>query len=372
MKISRDRLSLANAIKNIRSACGKSRTDASALEGILVEEMDCGTKARLTATDLELGMQTIVDLTIPSDNSDKFKVVIPPTAITAILKLKGESIHMQTANDLLEIVSGKAKFKFSTISANEYPALPEIKEGEVITLSQPTLKSMIEQTIFAVSTDEHRPTLTGVVFDITETEITAVAVDGYRGAIRKEPIQTGKNLKCNIPSKALNSIVKLLSHDEDEKVAMHISGKHVIFTIDEYTTITRTLDGEPIDLKSQLNADSSTTVRIDVQDVIDSLERASLLISHSVREAVKCDFTYNRLLLSCTTVAGSINEEVAINKRGDDVEIGFNGSYFLDALKATECDEVLLKLQCGLAPMWITPVNGEDFMFLVLPMRLKR
>lgn len=376
MKISIDRLSLASAIKNIRSACGKSRTDSVALEGILLEEMECGNKVKLTATDLELGMQTTADLIMASDNGEKFETIIPPTAITAILKLKGELVHMEIVetglNNLLEIVSGNAKFKFSTVPVKDYPNLPKIEESEAITMPQPTLKSMIQQTIFAVSTDEYRPALTGVLFDITETQISAVALDGYRVASRKENIQTGKDLRCIIPSKTLNSVVKLLSNNEDELVTMHIGGKYVTFSVGEYTAITRTLEGESIDYQSYLESNTDISVRVNTQDVIDSLERTALLISHNVREPVKCNFTYDGLILSCTTTVGSIKEKIDINKRGNDVEIGFNSSYFLDALRATECDEVLLELQSGLSPMKIVPVNGNDFTFLVLPMRLKR
>lgn len=374
MKISVDRFSLTDAIKSIRSACcKKGGTEVSqALEGILVEEMADESEVKLTAYDLELGMQTNADLVVPSE-SKQFKTIIPPTAITAIFKLKGQQVHMQILeNNVLEIVSGNARFKFATMETEKYPELPEIRENESIALPQPLLKSMIEQTIFAVSTDDYRPTLMGILFDITETEITAVALDGYRVATRNERIETGKNLQCIIPSKALNGITKLLSNKEEDKVTMHIGSQHVVFNIGEHTTITRTLQGQLPNYRDFITSNGDIYVRVNVQNVIESLDRASLLISHNVRQAVKCSFTYDTLEISCETPAGSIKEEIGINKRGTDVQIGLNGSYFLDALRATECDEVLIELDGELKPMSIMPIDGNSFKFVVMPMRLRR
>ena len=229
---------------------------------------------------------------------------------------------------------------------------------------------MIRKTIFAVAVNDAKVIHTGIKFEIGNGEIKLVAVDGFRLAIRTEKIEyTGDPLSFVVPAKTLNEAVKLC--EDTDTVSISVAKRHIIFEIGDYSIISRLLDGEFLNYKEAIPKNVSTEVKVNVKMFIDSIERTSLLISDKLKSPLRCIFDENQIKISTVTSNGSANDKIPAVIDGSRTEIGFNNKYLLDALKVCDCDEVKVTLNGPLSPITVTPPDGDAFLFLVLPVRLK-
>lgn len=166
-------------------------------------------------------------------------------------------------------------------------------------------------------------------------------------------------------------MLKLLS-DEEKPTSLTVGKRHIILEIDGYAVISRLLDGEFLPYRKAIPQQIATSVQIKTRDLMSAVERTSLVINDKIKSPLLCEFKENRIQISCTTPLGSACDTVDAKIDGDDVEIGFNSRFLLEALKNTETDEIRVELGGPLSPMKILPSSGESFLFLVLPVRLKR
>jgi DNA polymerase-3 subunit beta len=239
------------------------------------------------------------------------------------------------------------------------------------TINQNILKSMISQTIFAVSLNDNKPVLTGELFDISDGELYVVAIDGFRLAVRKEKIDYDESLKFVVPSKALNEISKLLKDDDELLCTVCTNNKHIMFDINGYHLFSRLLEGEFHNYKASISNEFKTEVIVKSREFIECLERCSLLINEKNKSPVKCNFNDGEVAIDCKTSIGKISDELSVDISGDSVLIGFNYKYILDVLKASECDKVKIHMNGGNKPISIVPLQGDSFMFLIMPVVLK-
>ena len=364
MQFSCDRQKLNEAVLNVQRVVS-SKSSIPALEGILLTAGDGS--VRLCGFDLEIGMTT----ELPADVKEPGSIVMGAKLFGDIVRrLPSQKVMFSSDEKLItQIESGEAKFSVAGIPAEEYPELPHINGEKSVSLPSSTLKGMIRQTLFAVAENDAKPVHTGTLFEIGDGKIRLVSVDGYRLAIREEPIQGAEKNSFVIPGKTLSEAMKLLS-DSDDEVELQIGMRHILFRIGDYTVISRLLEGEFLDWRASLPKTSATEIRVSVSDFIASLERVSLLITERLRSPVRCLFDEGSIRLSCATAIGRANDRLEANITGDGVEMGFNSHYLLDALRNTECDEVKIKLNGPLSPLTMTPVSGDSFLFLVLPERL--
>jgi DNA polymerase-3 subunit beta len=229
---------------------------------------------------------------------------------------------------------------------------------------------MIRQTIFAVAESDAKPIHTGTLFELEKDKIRLVSVDGYRLAMREEKAQCDQELSFVVPGKTLGEVLKLLS-DGDEELEILIGRRHIIFNIGNYRVISRLLEGEFLDYRAAIPASSSTEILVKTRSFIDSVERVSLLITDRLKSPLRCLFADNEIKVSCSTSIGRANDQFEAKINGNNVEMGFNNRYLLDALRNTEGDEVKIQLNGALSPMKVLPREGDSFLFLVLPVRLK-
>ena len=232
---------------------------------------------------------------------------------------------------------------------------------------------MINQTVFAVAdTESSKPVYTGLKFVIENGTLTMVGVDGYRLAIRKESIgYDGEDIEFVVPKKTIKEIIKLFNLEDDKKISMLISKRHIVFEIDNYSIISRLLDGEFIDYQSAIPKVSSTTILINTNDAIDCIERTLPVIENNQKNPIRCLFDGDQMRVSSVSSLGRVVDYTHANTSGDRVEIGFNSKFMLDALHASDTDEVKIELGGPVSPAVIKPINSDSFIFLVLPMRLK-
>ena len=314
-----------------------------------------------------------ITTTIEADVREPGEIVLTAKLFGEIVRrLPEDTVFIQTDAKMNTIIrSGKTDFSIIGISAMEYPEIPSVNDGVGFTVPQNLLKSMIRQTIFAVAQTDNRPVHTGIQFEIEPNNLRLVAVDGSRLAMRCEAIQSQESLRFVVPGKTLGEVLKLLS-DEDTPMSMAVGRRHIVLEIGGYAVISRLLDGEFLPYRKAIPQQITTTIRVKTREFMNAVDRASLVINDRVKSPLLCEFKENSVKVSCTTPLGSACDETDAKIEGKEEEMGFNSRFLQEALKNTETDEVRIELGGALSPMLVLPAEGESFLFLVLPVRLKR
>lgn len=285
-------------------------------------------------------------------------------------------ININESNNVTTIKCANSEFNIQGMDSTEYPAVPEIEEEYRFLMSQQKLKEMIRKTIFAVSQNEaKRPILTGALFDINTGTLNVVATDTYRLAIVTETVDSPlQNKKFVVPGFALRELLKILKDDE-EQVEIIVSKRHAMFDFGSFKVTTRLLEGEFIKYEPILKAPNSIYVTVKIKDFSESLERASLLINDDMtakaeKVPVRLNITLDKIEATCMTGRGMVRDVVPANVSGDDIEIGFNHRYLLEALRACEDEEIRIEFSNPRSSCFIRSENDSSFTYMVLPVRL--
>ena len=365
MKITCDKKKLNEAVLNIQKAVS-TKSSVPALEGILIRTDE--NSIFLCGYDLELGITTIFDCKV----EEKGSIVLNARLFSEIVRrLPDAEVTISSDEKQMAVIrSGEAEYSIVGIPAQEYPELPSVSGETTLKIQSTTLRSMIHQTLFAVAENDAKPIHTGTLFELEPNQLRLISVDGYRLAIREEPVKSTLNTSFVVPGKTLSEVLKLLSDDESE-VELQIGRRHILFSIENYTVISRLLEGEFLDYRAAIPKDCATELKVSTQKFINSVERVSLLITDRLKSPVRCIFEIDEIRISCSTAIGRANDKLSAQMTGDSIEIGFNNRFLLDALRNTECDEIRIQMSGPLSPMRILPPEGQSFLFLVLPVRLK-
>lgn len=355
---------LVEAVGNVQRAVS-GKTTIPALEGILFQT--AGDKLALTGYDLELGITTNIQATVQREG----RIVLPAKMFGDLVrKLPGEQVSLTVdSKGNTVIVSDATEFTIMGIDAADYPEMPTVNDGVGLTLPQNLLRSMIRQTLFAVAQTNVRPIQTGVLFKLKDRLLQLVAVDGSRLAMRSETVESTGEMNFVVPGKTLSEVLKLLG-DEDASMTMAVGRRHIVMEIDGYAVISRLLDGEFLPYERAIPKNTTTTVRINTRAFIDSVDRAALVTNDRLKAPLVCTFTKEKVQVYCSTALGRVNDVVYATMEGKEEEMGFNSRFLLDALRNTEADEVRVELSGPLQPMKIMPISGNNFLFIVLPVRL--
>lgn len=367
MKFVCQRQTLTDAVNSVSRAVS-SRSTIPALEGVLLRATS---SLFLAGYDMEIGITTNIEANV----QDPGEIVLSNRQFSEIVRrLPGDTVSVEVGDDLnVTIRSGSSKFNIVGLSAADFPELPQVSDGMALSLPQSVLKSMIRQTLFAVAPlDSGKPVHTGTLFEADGETLRLVSVDGSRLAIRTEQVKCNEPMSFVVPGKTLGEVLKLLE-EEDSLVFMAVGRRHIVLQIDGYAVISRLLDGEFLSYRKAIPPTKSTTVRVNTREMIDAVERVSLVISDRVKSPLVCEFTAGEIALSCTSSIGSASDVIGCRLEGEDAQIAFNSRFMLDALKNAESDEILMELGGAVAPMKLLPSDGSDsFLFLVLPVRMKR
>lgn len=355
--------SLCEGVTNVQRAVA-SKATLPALEGILIATD--GDKIILSGYDLEIAIKTTIDANI----SEEGCIVVNARLFGDIIKkAQTETVSIEVDDNMIMTVRyGGCAFSITAIDANDYPDLPPIEENDSIEIDGELLRSMVSETIFSVSQSDDKPVHTGILFEITDGNIRLVAVDSTRFAIRNERIGGDKNMRFIIPAKTLNEVLKLI--DDDDKVQLNIDSRHVSFNIGKFFVISRLLDGDFLDYTS-IPDNRTTIATINTQDFIAAIDRMSPLIVERLASPVRCTFEDNTVYLKCETVLGKASDNIDCTIDGEQLEIGFNSKYMLDALKAVEDEEIKIAFGGPTQAIRILPVEGDCFSYLIMPIRLK-
>lgn len=344
------------------------KTSIPALEGILIEAAGY---LRLTGYNLETGIQAIV----PADIQEEGTLVLSARLIGEIVRKLPDDIITFSANGLtVEIDCGMSHYSLQAIDPEEFPELPEVKGENELMLYQSALKSMISETIFAVSTQDIRPIHTGSLFEVENESLTMVSLDGFRLALRREKIvkKVGEDsFSFVVPAAALNEVEKICA-ETDEPVTVTQGPRHVLFTIGETIVVSRRLEGEFLNYKQSIPRENKIHVVGDTRDLMNSISRVSLILSEKLKNPLRCTFGQNALHMTTKSTIGEAADTCAIEGDGQGLVIGFDNRYLMDALRAAPSQKVRLEMNTAVSPCVILPAEGDEaFLYLVLPVRLK-
>ena len=369
MKFSCEKALLQSAIATAGRAVA-AKSSIPALEGILVDVTTQG--LRLTGYNLETGITTLVEADVSKEGS----LVLSARLFGEIVrKLPDDVVSVSSDGYTVTITCGPTTFDIIGSDPREFPELPEVDDGNLLKVTQANLKGMISRVIFAVSDNESRPIHTGALFEVEGEELTMVAIDGYRLALRREPI-AGKSgaavFSFVVPGTALSEVEKICT-DCDEVVSIVEGKRHITFQIGSTLLVARRLEGEFLNYRQTIPQNNSVSVIAETRALQSSIDRASLIINDKLKSPLRCKFEDGSLSITSKTAIGSAFDRCDITGDGKGLEIGFNNRFLMDAVKAAPADTVRMELNTPTSPCLILPLEGEkdNFLYMVLPVRLK-
>ncbi|MCI1959962.1 MAG: DNA polymerase III subunit beta [Clostridia bacterium] len=367
MKLTCNKEELLEGI-NIVSKAISTRTTMPILECILLSAEDEG--LTLTGNDLEIGIKSSV---IEADVEKQGKTAIEARLFSEIIKrLNGNEVTIDTSDEkTAKINCGMSEFTIVIQQAEDFPSIPEVEKDFKYEIKQCELKKMITQTIFSVAADESKPVLTGELFEIKSDCAEIVAVDGFRISYRKTNIEKQENTsKVIVPAKTMREISRILSDDENAETEIFITDKHILFSINGNTIVSRLIEGDYIKYEQTFTNEYKTKVTVNNDDLISALERATLISRDAKKMPVKLDISNGKIVITAQTEIGKAYEEVGCISEGDELKIAFNPRFLIEALKACDDEKVCIHFNGSLSPCIIKPEENENYKYLVLPLRM--
>jgi len=326
----------------------------------------------LEATDLEIGTRASYPANVVSEGS----VALHARKLFDIIReLPDMEIHMvKEDNDWVTLKCGNSKFRLPGLPSADFPALPEYSSEGLMEFSCSQLREMIRKTFFAVSPDESRQALNGLLLENENGKVTLAATDGHRLAcitrpLLKSTLPEDEKLSILLPKKAISELLKLME-DDDSSFSFSIQGNHLAFIQGTQVIVSRKIDGKFPNYRQVIPPDNNLKIKIDRDGLSHALRRVSLLADDKSK-MVRFDIQKENLtLISDNSDFGTAREEFPITYEGEDVSIGLNAKYVLDVLSVTEEQEVILNLKDQNHSCMITVENDSDFLSIVMPMRI--
>lgn len=362
MKLICSKTNLLNGVNTVSKAV-PSKTTMSILECILID----ATKGNitLTANDMELGIETIIEGEIIERGIIALDAKI---FLEMVRKLPDSDVTIETdASNKATITCEKAKFNIVGKSGEDFSYLPQIERSESISLSQFTLKEVIRQTIFSIADNFTNKILTGELFEINGDILKVVSSDGLRISLRKIQLkETYSSKKVIVPGKTLSEISKILSGDIDSEVFIFFTDKHILFEFNDTKVVSRLIEGDYLNIDNILSADYETKIRLNKKEFQSCIDRSTLLIKEGDKKPIILNILDDVMELKMNSIVGSLDEEIDIAKSGKDLMIGFDPKFLIDALKVIDDEEVEIKLLNPKAPCFIKD-DEENYTYLILP-----
>ena len=362
MKIICNKSDLAKGVSTVYKAV-PSKTTMPILECILIDATN--DIIRLTANDMELGIQTDIE----GEIVDRGMIAIDARIFSEIVrKLPDNEVTIETQDNLqTTIICEKAKFDLSGKPGEEFSYLPIIEKDESIEISQFTLKEMIRQTIFSIADTESNKLMTGELFEIRNNVLRVISLDGHRISIRRMELKDSvSDKKLIVPGKTLIEVSKILSGEAESMVNISYTNNHIVFEFDNTVVVSRLIEGEYFKVDQMLSSDYETKVRINKKELLNSIDRATLLVKEGDKKPIIINIGDEVMELKMKSQIGSMDEEIYISKEGKDLLIGFNPKFLIDALRVIDSEEVVLYLMNAKAPCFIKD-DEESYIYLILP-----
>lgn len=366
LSISKEQLiSGLQAVQNIVS----SRTTLPVLSNILLRGE--GTRLDLAATDLDVSISSTVEAAVERPGG----ITLPAKKFVGIIReLPTPQVELEVDDKhVCRISAGSSFYKIHGLGAEEFPAFPKFEEQRKVTLAQDKLRGLLRRTSFAISTDESRFVLNGILMSLKEDKITMVATDGRRLALAEEEteIPAASLGESIIPSKAIGELQRLLGTQNEvdirfnpNQIAFQLNNERGFSTV----IISKLVEGNYPNYRQVIPGEARERITLIREELLHALRRAEIMTSEK-SNSVKLAFGNNRLEITANTPeVGEARESIAINYKGRDLSIAFNPIYMMDPLKNLDNDEVYLELIDELSP-GVLKINGP-FLYVLMPMRM--
>ena len=366
MKLTTQRDELVSKLSIVSRAIS-SRAATQSLSGILATASTAG--VTLAATDLEMGLKTDLRAEVGEEGS----VLFPGRLLAEVSRSLGEGsveIESRAAERDVEIRSGSSSFHLRVLSADDFPRFPE-QQAEPLMIPAAALAETAELVARAASRDDMRPVLTGVLVSAAGAEMTMVATDSYRLAVKRTELEggIGGELEANIPARALRELGRILSAEEVEQVAVSLLSNQAVFKAGTIFLNTRLIDGQFPNFQQLLPESYEHDVRLVRAEFLDVTRRVSQLAQRNA--PLRLAFAPGELTVAAETPdVGDAEETMPADFEGEPLEIGFNPEFLKEGIESVEGEEVLLRLISPLRPGLLQPVGNDDFRYLVMPIRL--
>ncbi|MDR0222790.1 MAG: DNA polymerase III subunit beta [Oscillospiraceae bacterium] len=371
MKFKAEKNVLYEAVSSAAKACAL-KSALNILDGVLLS-LD-GDTLTVTGYDLEIGIK----ISVKVEGGEDGEIVTDPRLLSEMVrKMPGDTVDFMIKGDKeIKITSGKSVLSLPFKSGGDFPNIIEIKKDMSFDISEKLLKEMLTRVEFSASKNDSNPSLTGIKIEIEDKVFYSVATDGNRLAAKHCKIET-ENVDFIIPEKAVSSLVKNLSDDEEKEnpktVNISIDKNQVCVSKENYMIISRLLDGKFVNYKRIIESPYPKVITVKVRELASSMERCLLLISEKLKSPVTCYFNEDSVKISCRTALGAIDEEIDISvKEGylSGFSVCFNPRFMFEALQKTYCDEIKICLDSNLKPFKITPLDDDgEFIFIIVPIR---
>ena len=348
---------------NIVSKAVPTRTTMAILECILIDAS--ANEIKLTPNDMELGIETKIE----GEIAERGIIALDAKIFSEIVrKLPDSDVVIETDSSFkTTITCEKAKFNIVGKSGEDFSYIPFIERNESITMSQFTLKEVIRQTIFSIADNDNNKLMTGELFEIEENSLKVVSLDGHRISIRNIELKNSYNhKKVVVPGKTLQEVSKILPGNAEDEVSIFLTDNHIVFEFDNTTVVSRLIEGEYFKIEQMLSSDYETKVKINKRELLDCIDRATLLVKEGDKKPIIMNVTDGNMELKINSFIGSMNEDIDIAKEGKDILIGFNPKFFIDALRVIDEEDVTLYMVNPKAPCFIKDDEGK-FIYLILP-----
>ena len=348
---------------NIVSKAVPTRTTMAILECILIDAS--ANEIKLTANDMELGIETKIE----GEIAERGVIALNAKIFSEIVrKLPDSDVTIETdASFKTTITCEKAKFNIVGKSGDDFSYIPYIERNEPIVMSQFTLKEVIRQTIFSIADNDNNKLMTGELFEIEENDLKVVSLDGHRISIRNIELKNNySHKKVVVPGKTLQEVSKILPGSAEDEVSIFLTDNHIVFEFENTTVVSRLIEGEYFKIEQMLSSDYETKVKINKRELLDCIDRATLLVKEGDKKPIIMNITDGTMELKINSFIGSMNEDIDIAKEGKDILIGFNPKFFIDALRVIDEEEVTLYMVNPKAPCFIKDDEGT-FIYLILP-----
>lgn len=362
MKFRCERDVLVEALATAQRATS-SRATLPVLSGLRLSL--AGDELRLTGSDLDLTITTMVRV---SGEDDGVAVLPAKFAVDIVRSLEGGAIEVETDGESARISGGRSNFRLHTIPADEFPNLVE-PDGERVTIASGHLADGLRQVVKAASRDESRPILTGVLLAAEGQGLRMVSTDSYRLAVRDLPgtaaLREGQTVL--VPSKALDELARVLVDDTD--VTLVLGERDASFEVGAFRLTTRLIEGEFPNYRGLIPDTESNRLVVDRHALLDAVRRVRLMAREN--SPVRLTMSPGQVELRAVTLdVGEATEQLDASYEGEELTVAFNPEYLVDGLEITPGDEIRLETLDSLKPALLRPLDGGDFLYLLMPVRV--
>jgi len=363
---SQDLLEGLNTVTRALSA----RSPKQILEGILITA--AGDRVKMTCTDGSLMIECTNDASIKEEG----QAVLPGKLFTELIRKMpaGDVSVSVTDNRTAVIRCMKNRSSLAIMNADEYPEIQNLQSGTVVKIPQNKLQDMISRVVFAIATDESRQILTGSLLEVSRNEARLVALDGFRLAMQKlfQPFELPEGVdvvRAIIPGKVMNELARILPED-DAFCTMLFDKNRMQCNFGNIRLTSGLLAGEYIDYRRILPTDFKTEARANRINVQDAIDRASLMAREGKNNLIKMSFHDGILRITSNAELGDVEEEMDASLNGDSIDIAFNARYITDVIRNVSDENLCMKFNSNISPCVVIPENGDDFIYLILPVRV--